>query len=41
MAASPVYLALNLSPATCLEPRLFEILDRSGIPSDVIVLELI
>lgn len=37
---SHVYLALNISPATCLDPRLPGILERSTVPMDRIVLEL-
>ncbi len=35
-----LYVALNVSPATCLDPRLPGILERSGLALDRIVLEL-
>ena len=35
-----VYVALNASPSTCLDPRLPGILERSGLALDRIVLEL-
>jgi PAS domain S-box-containing protein len=35
-----VYVALNISPATCLDPRLPELLQRSCLPLTRIVLEL-
>jgi PAS domain S-box-containing protein len=35
-----IYVALNISPTTCLDPRLPGILDRSSLPLDRIVLEL-
>jgi PAS domain S-box-containing protein len=35
-----IYVALNISPATCLDPRLPGILERSSLPLDRIVLEL-
>lgn len=35
-----MYLALNLSPATCLDPRLRSLLALSPVPTDRIVLEL-
>lgn len=35
-----LYVALNLSPDTCLDPRLPDLLERSGLAADRIVLEL-
>ncbi|WP_427006330.1 sensor domain-containing phosphodiesterase [Pseudarthrobacter sp. H2] len=35
-----IYVALNVSPATCLDPRLPGMLERSSLPLDRIVLEL-
>ena len=35
-----IYVALNLSPETCLDPRLPDLLQRSGLPPKRIVLEL-
>ncbi|MGM9473476.1 sensor domain-containing phosphodiesterase [Pseudarthrobacter sp. YS3] len=35
-----IYVALNLSPETCLDPRLAGLLERSGLPPKRIVLEL-
>ncbi|MBT2593970.1 EAL domain-containing protein [Arthrobacter sp. ISL-72] len=35
-----VYVALNLSPATCLDPRLRAFVERSQLPVDRIVIEL-
>lgn len=35
-----LYVALNVSPETCLDPRLPGFLERSGLPVDRIVLEL-
>jgi PAS domain S-box-containing protein len=35
-----LYVALNLSPETCLDPRLPDFLDKSGLSVDRIVLEL-
>lgn len=35
-----LYVALNLSPATCLDPRLPGLVDQSQLPTDRIVLEL-
>lgn len=35
-----IYVALNISPATCLDPRLPGILERSSLPLDRTVLEL-
>lgn len=37
---SSIYVALNASPATCLDPLLPEILERSGLALERIVLEL-
>lgn len=37
---SGIYVALNASPSTCLDPRLPGILERSGLALDRIVLEL-
>lgn len=37
---SPAYLALNISPATCLDSRLPELMRRSPMPINRIVLEL-
>lgn len=35
-----IYVALNVSPETCLDPRLTGLLERSGLPPKRIVLEL-
>lgn len=35
-----LYIAVNLSPAACLDPRLREILQKSGLPPERIVLEV-
>ena len=35
-----IYVALNVSPATCLDARLPKVLDESGLPLERIVLEL-
>jgi PAS domain S-box-containing protein len=37
---SGIYVALNISPATCLDPRLPGILESSCVPLDRIILEL-
>lgn len=37
---APLYVALNLSPATCLDPRLPGFLEQSGVAVSRIVLEL-
>lgn len=35
-----LYVSLNVSPATCVSPRLRRLLDRSPLPADRVVLEL-
>lgn len=36
----PLFIALNLTPATCLDPRIYGLLEHSQLPMDRIIIEL-